>query len=587
MINLRKTGWALLLVVIFMFGAVSCATNVPQGKNSTETVSGGTAQENANLKDITLSQSGTGLNIQFSFVSGSQGTTEAEGAIGLPEYTLSFLPNPMRLLLTINDLKFWDYQKNSDLTDSTGLVQGVFKLLPVNSRTSTSLYMNLSTDVTFAVSEADGKLTVHLEKKQPDSGANKYFVAANLFYEYQEGVLPEETGLTPTLCSDGYSVIMLSQPYATSAEAEAQKTAISQNYLASLEGKGLTVIELNTRALPVYNTSLDNQSLREKPLLKRNDKTETAEPFFPEARFLCWRADGQYALFAKTNTDDSALPTEQLYLVSTDGVKTLLFDYDLAQISFASFSPDGNRILFVEQVNEMQILTVYDLQTKKTVVADDAELGSIITGAAFSADGNSVYAMAGDDMLLLKCLDIATGAISSMTFSPGVDTGVYQAGNKLYYMDVIDETEWVVSYDMEADATANLAKADFFLMSGNGRYLLMQKATENSDNMITELSVYDLQTDTTTLIDNKLMITDYFFSLDSEKLYYIADNSANDETYLYSVYRYNIAENSTEKLFDAVNAVFDPANTTGKLFLCARFTSQEVDYPVTYLIDLP
>lgn len=580
----------LFLAAVMLFAVSACAKpgESVNLKSMDDTSNGGSAQVNSNLKDISLAKEGKGLKMVLHFVSGSEGTTDSEQEItGLPEYTLSFLPAPARMVLTVNDLRFWDYQKNSEVKDETGLVLGLFKLLPINQRTSTSLYFNLSSNVGYTVTEEAGKLSVYLEPKETKA-EDKHYVTGNLFYEYQEGVLPDSAGLTPTLSNDGTSVIMISQPMATADEANTLMQSLKQDYLASLEGKDLSVLQMKTNALPAYNSEIDYEALNSRKIIRRNGAEEAHEVFFPGARLLVWRYDGAYALFAKSTTEATAegTPTEELYLVSKDGVKTLLFDYDLALIYFAEFSRDGSKILIVEQINELQIMSIYDLNTKNMLVVDDTTLGNVITGACFSEDGKYVYAMAGDEMLLLRQIDTATGEISSLTFSPGVDTGVYCVGKKLYYMDVVDDEEWVVSYDLEADSVDKLVQADFFLMSDNGQYIVMQQAKAHSDDWVTEISVFDIETGTKTLLDSNLQITNYFFSLDSKKLFYVADLDEEGSAYYSSVFRYNIAEKTTEKLFDSVNAVFEASNTTDEIVLCARFDSKENDLPVTYLIPL-
>lgn len=92
---------AAVLILAVVLTAVFCSAQTryrPDKYNQTTlTTSGGSPQSDANLNEIaiTSAQEGT-VDISFSFVAGS----EAEGGVtacGVPEYSIAFLPDPLRL----------------------------------------------------------------------------------------------------------------------------------------------------------------------------------------------------------------------------------------------------------------------------------------------------------------------------------------------------------------------------------------------------------------------------------------------------------------------------------------------------------
>ena len=116
---------ALLATLFILLGLCACNPAAGDGdyKNTDQAVNGGTAQSDVNLKDISTVQSGEETEVRFSFVSGSKTATGNESNItGVPEYTVSFCENPTRLVLSVKNLAYWDFQQNTNISDDTGLL---------------------------------------------------------------------------------------------------------------------------------------------------------------------------------------------------------------------------------------------------------------------------------------------------------------------------------------------------------------------------------------------------------------------------------------------------------------------------------
>jgi len=585
--NMKKKFLALILAGIMLLCLSACGEETNAPTDALNVVSGGTEQESANLKDILVEETDNGIRLVFSFVCGSEGVTAQEQAMtGLPPYTLSLTDTPYRLQLSIANLAHWDYVNNSLIDDQTGLIQGgVIKVLPSESRSgATNLYFNLSSLVNMTVSEADGKLTVELTKKDFEA-ADAYYVVGNLYYEYSEGSLPEEAELTPTLASDLTNVVMISRAFSDMSEAETLMNKIQTDYAEALAGKELRVAQLSGSELPEYYAQEDLDAINSKLVIRRGEEEETAQALFPDGVFICWSPDKSTAIFSKRNegTSYDEMALEYLFAVDSEGTKTQLLNDEYAQIVFGAYSPDGTKLLIIEQVDEIQYCSIYDFNTHTRINLPEEEVGTYIPGIAWAPDSQSIYMMSATDIMLnLKKYDIETGETSPVSEGAGIDTSLYAFDNKLYYVDVVDEMETLVSLDLESGEQSEIAEVSMFSMSSDGRYILLQNNEADMSDGYTKLSLYDNQTGETRDIIGERIISDYFFSLDNDKVYIVSDTE--EEVFMHEVYCYDIASGSVAKLFDCVNGILD-AGEPGELFVRTTYSTSRGDFPVTYVVS--
>ncbi len=481
---------AFMLAGIMLLCLSSCGKETNNPSDALNVVSGGSEQESANLKDILVEKTEQGVRLVFSFVCGSEGVTAQEQAMkGLPPYTLSLTDTPYRLKLSIAALAHWDYVNNSIISDETGLIQGgVVKVLPSESRSgATDLYFNLSSMTNMTVSEEDGRLVVDLAKKDFQA-SQAYYVVGNLYYEYSEGSLPEEAELTPTLATDLTNVVMISRAFGEQSEAEALMNKIKTDFSEALAGKELRVIQLEAGKLPEYYAQEDLDAINLKKVIRRDGQEETAQALFPDGVFICWSPDKSTAVFSKrsegTSYDEMAL--EYLFTVDSQGVKTQLLNDEYAQIVFGAYSPDGSKLLIIEQVDEIQYCSIYDFNTHTRTNLPEEEVGTYIPGIAWAPDSQSIYMMSAVDIMLnLKKYDIASGKTSPVSEGAGIDTSLYAFDGKLYYIDVVDEAETLVSLELESGEQNEIAEVGMFSMSSDGRYILLQSNIQNLVYMIT------------------------------------------------------------------------------------------------------
>lgn len=578
---------AFMLAGIMLLCLSSCGKETNNPSDALNVVSGGSEQESANLKDILVEKTEQGVRLVFSFVCGSEGVTAQEQAMkGLPPYTLSLTDTPYRLKLSIAALAHWDYVNNSIISDETGLIQGgVVKVLPSESRSgATDLYFNLSSMTNMTVSEEDGRLVVDLAKKDFQA-SQAYYVVGNLYYEYSEGSLPEEAELTPTLATDLTNVVMISRAFGEQSEAEALMNKIKTDFSEALAGKELRVIQLEAGKLPEYYAQEDLDAINLKKVIRRDGQEETAQALFPDGVFICWSPDKSTAVFSKrsegTSYDEMAL--EYLFTVDSQGAKTQLLNDEYAQIVFGAYSPDGSKLLIIEQVDEIQYCSIYDFNTHTRTNLPEEEVGTYIPGIAWAPDSQSIYMMSAVDIMLnLKKYDIASGKTSPVSEGAGIDTSLYAFDGKLYYIDVVDEAETLVSLELESGEQNEIAEVGMFSMSSDGRYILLQSNEADMSDGYTKLSLYDNQTGESKELIGERIISDYFFSVNNDKVYVVSDTE--EDVFMHEIYCYDIASGSLSKLFDCVNGILD-AGREGELLVRTTYSTSRGDFPVTYAVS--
>ena len=578
---------AFMLAGIMLLCLSSCGKETNNPSDALNVVSGGSEQESANLKDILVEKTEQGVRLVFSFVCGSEGVTAQEQAMkGLPPYTLSLTDTPYRLKLSIAALAHWDYVNNSIISDETGLIQGgVVKVLPSESRSgATDLYFNLSSMTNMTVSEEDGRLVVDLAKKDFQA-SQAYYVVGNLYYEYSEGSLPEEAELTPTLATDLTNVVMISRAFGEQSEAEALMNKIKTDFSEALAGKELRVIQLEAGKLPEYYAQEDLDAINLKKVIRRDGQEETAQALFPDGVFICWSPDKSTAVFSKrsegTSYDEMAL--EYLFTVDSQGVKTQLLNDEYAQIVFGAYSPDGSKLLIIEQVDEIQYCSIYDFNTHTRTNLPEEEVGTYISGIAWASDSQSIYMMSAVDIMLnLKKYDIASVETSPVSEGAGIDTSLYAFDGKLYYIDVVDEAETLVSLELESGEQNEIAEVGMFSMSSDGRYILLQSNEADMSDGYTKLSLYDNQTGESKELIGERIISDYFFSVNNDKVYVVSDTE--EDVFMHEIYCYDIASGSLSKLFDCVNGILD-AGREGELLVRTTYSTSRGDFPVTYAVS--
>ncbi len=572
-----------ILIVAVVLIAVFCGREeryrANQYNKTTLTTSGGTAQSNANINEITIDSQEDGVvNIRLGFVSGS----EAEGGVqpcGVPEYTVAFLADPLRLVITVKGLVYWDYVIKGTVTDETGVVSGMFQMLPQNGSGDTVFYFNIAKPVTFQVLEEEGGfLTVSLkpEEKEPINETGWYLLA-DLYYEYQAGEMPE-CGFTPTLCDDNISVLMISQRYQSSEEAQAR---MDELLTGVLEGTSVRITELSFGQLPRYSENTDSAALLNESILSIDGAKTSLPLFFVDARFLCWVPGSSTALFARTVNE-----MDQLYTADKAGTRHLLFDEELATVVKAVYSADGTTLAYIERANDVELCSIYKTQDQslKIIGSQDEEsapFGEMILGIALNDDGSKLYVISGDGMYSLKEYDVVTGEIRILDAEIIVESDLVYRNGYLYYCDVVEEWEVVVQYELATDQVKVIQKGASFSVSNDGSKIAV--ITEDYETAVCDLNIVDIATEQCDVVLEDIVTSEFFISSDNSAVYYILETG--DEEFYYQINRYDIETGETITAAYSVNGVFYASNVPDEVIISIMYNGDTGNYPVAYIAN--
>lgn len=569
-----------VLVLAVVLTAVFCSGGARYHKNkynkTTVETSGGEKQQAANMSEIAITPGADGaVDIVLSFASGS----EAEGGVsscGVPEYSVKFLPAPLRLTVTVKQLAYWDYVIKGAAVDESETVRGMFQMLPQNGSGDTVLYFNLAKPVTFQVREAaEGTLTVSL-KPQEVPVETGWYLLADLYYEYQAGEMAD-CGFTPTLCDDNISVLMISQKYSSQAEAAAKREDLLNG---SLEGEEIRLAELAFGQLPRYSENTDSAALLNESILSIDGAKTSLPLFFADARFLCWAPGNSAALFAKTEAE-----MDHLYTADKAGARHLLFDTELATVIKAVYSADGSTLAYVERAGDIELCSIYRMDTGAITVItgrtedEETPFGEMILGIALNDDGSKLYVISGSGIYSLKEYDTVTGQSRVLDAEIIVETDLSYHNGYLYYCDVVDEWEVVVQHELATDEIRVIQKGAMFSLSADGNKLAV--ITEDYETAVCDLNLVDIATGETELVLADIVTSEFFLSSDSQAVYYILETG--DEEFYYQINRYDIQTKETTVEASSVNAVFYPSNMPNEIIISIMYNGETGNYPVAYL----
>jgi len=560
---------------------------------------GGTADGSANLSRLTYTHQGEGqTDIVFTFSSGSGEQMQDEsGKAYLPEYTVEFLQSPLRLKVTLHKLAYWDYIISGAPVDETSLVSGGFRH---SNNEDTVVYFNLSADVLFKLTESENTLTVSLKKADEQDAGSSWYLLCDLYYEFQAGEMPE-SDFTPTLCSDKISVIMISTPFESEAQANEEKERL---LTGAFEGQSIRTAELDRFTLPKYSDKTDTLALLNESILSINGAKTTLPLFFADARFLCWLPDNSGALFAKS--EDSG---EILYVADKSGTKHQLLSQSFATVIKASYSANSARLAFIEQAEASQLITVADISTGEvSVIGGDmgaSIFGNTVISVALNGDGTKLYCLSGDGIYSLKEYDFSTREISLIATSIVTESEIYYSNGYLYYCDVVDEYECVMRIATLDGSKQVITRGSQFVLAPNGEFVVV--LTEDYETAVTDLRAVAIQSQESTATDapsedadgeaskatpvesSKTVVKDiitgeFFISSDSKDIYYIIETG--DEEFYYQIMKYNIATEETTVMAQAVNGVFFPSNVADEIIISVIYSGDDgTTHPVTYIAN--
>ena len=590
MIGVRKIRIiiALLLTVALFSG---CAP-VSDSNIAVESASGGSTltADNINLKDITISTDTMETVVTLSLLSGSRtaGYTESK-LLSLPEYSVEQLSSPERIMITLQDISFWDYEQKDSWALSDFLL-GLFQEAPA-ANDSLIIYLQLSCPAAFTVEESEGNLTIRLKPATADTGI-RYYCVSNSFYEHQEGTWPQSIDMTPVLCSDLKNKLLISQPFDTLEEAESYRDSVSSTLQSALPGNSLSVVELAAGALPDY-TDIDYSVAENQTVLLKDGAAVSTTLLLQNGRYLATSPDGRIAFARSYRPEEPALQqdeyltSEKLWILDLRGRVQSVDVPEFYAIDSAAFSFGSRYICLLDVSIENSVIYVYDFNTETLWNLGEEGFGNQTAAFVWSDTDDTLYAMTGYDgaLQLLSCTFAEDGNISigAVEEEPGAAGHLGISQGRLYFADNYAG----MIYQVGETRTELTTGMDFRISPDGSTMAVLETSLVDSEQVLTSLKLYDIVTGKYSTIVENADIASFAFSPSGSTLYY-TDNAIGEDAvdgYTYGLYACDTISGETKLL--ALSSTGDIAvGTSGEIYLIQYFSDVENSFYATYQYDL-
>ncbi len=576
--------------------------------NPDQSVSGGKDMQYINLRDISIAktQTDTVLTMVFKYGSFQMGTAE-EATNGVPKYTTKWHPGLDRLEIDIVGLAYWDYRVYADEMQDTPIM-GVFKQMPLNDDFTTRLFINLKDDVAYKMVEKDNTLMLYL-RSIPEDEHTDYYAVVDAFEEYTDGEIPEDAGLSPTLCSDKSNVTMISEPFGTKEEAEKFKTDVLDPILANLKGKAATVVALKNNQLPEYDTQGVLQEYANTPVYRQDEVEKPGDVLVANGQLLCWRPDGKAYVYVTpfflSTVEGGVVTTYQKIYMNEEGssAPTQLTEFEYNSIIKAAFSDDGRYLAFLEEGERNRSLYIYDSQTKEVFTAADSGFGVDTADFAWGADdkAHSLYAITGEqEMLQLMEYELSDDdapdkveTLVEESFNEG-SVGFY--GGKVYYSQSSDNAgkSGIFCLDPASMNITRLCDGTEFDLNRKTGMMAIVSQTADDENSSIVLKTYSATNGQEKVVAEDPAIGAWMWTSDGDTLYYTkyyqnTNSNPDDPTsynYTQALYHYTPQSGESTLVADIVEADIAASNQDDEIILTYVYSesSQNRFVPVTYRI---
>ncbi len=543
-----RTRAALCLLLVLLLSA--CAkpqpaqteTVLPGYIGAGETAFGGSAEGvgDLNLKGLSISaeavEGSTETVLSLRFVSGSRmsgGAAETEGS-GVPVYSVYTLDAPARLIVSFDNLAYWDYLHA--LEWSNPLLLGTFQYsLFENPRVN--ICFQLSAPVNFKTSEEGDTLSIHLRpkaaKEQP-----RYFVTMQAFDEYCAGNVSAEIDASPTFADDLANKLLISPPFDTEADAKTYLENIKLNYPQIPEAH-YAILSLGAAQLPAFNATLNYLKAMETPAVRLADGTELNLPALaPDGLYLCDLPNNEGFLCSKELPAAAGeAPYQQLYIVKPDGQSTLAMSFEFSAIEKAQYSPDGRKLAVLERASDSTHLYVFDADTYE-LLNDLSEMGFGGNTSTFiwNSLGTTIYAITGVSGIELHQFDYSIpdeASRHSLVDRNSVDEGSlgFYDGELYFAHATMEGGSTLYRIKPEGGVRKPFRSGSRFVISSDARFMAIVESSEGAAaGQGSALTLYETATGNTTIITDAFYPYDALFSKDCTRLYYIESRISGGQT---------------------------------------------------------
>ncbi|MBE5785047.1 MAG: hypothetical protein E7330_04530 [Clostridiales bacterium] len=517
-------------------------------------LSGGGTLMNANLNSLRAEKAGeSDIRITLSFIGGSRmsaGTDERE-VRNVPAFTVSMLPEPARLVVSFESILYWDYLRDLDLGDLSFL-RGSFGAAFEGSERF-NLYIQLAGDAAYRVKEESDHIEILLrpivETAVPEAEAapetetidiiedtfapdgQAFYLVANAFSAFTEGVIGGDRGIDPVLSADLETPLLISKGFSDRSSAD----RLMADILNSAEGlieSDFRVELMEKGALPAYDESMEYEAAYDQQPI-RIDGTPTAlEPAIPDGLFLAVTPDKKGLLYTKRIREAALGETyeyEQL-CVMRDGETKPLLSFEFHTVESAVYSPDGRKLAVLERADESAHLYVFDLDTKE-LSTDLTEMGFGDTVSAYVWDsmGGRVFSIGGSGEIAVHQYDFNVPSENkrhTVVDRKGVDeSSLAFFGGEVYFCESGEGGAVIYRVKPEGGMRRSFAAGEAFAISPDGRYMAVSDTTGETASF----SLLNMQDGSTVSVAEGIPVSTFFWAGDATRLYYIENRLSGSE----------------------------------------------------------
>ena len=597
--SLRNTI-AAVLILSFMLAALSgCGkgepqpTPVPQSLEGFETeapLTGGGTLMNANLNSLRAEKAGVDdIRITLSFIGGSRmsaGTDERE-VRNVPRFTVSMLEDPARLVVSFESILYWDYLRDLDLGGLEFLL-GTFGAAFEGSERF-NLYIQLADDAAYQVKEESDRIEILLRpieeapapeaEATPEVGAidivedtaapegQAFYLVANAFSAYTEGLLPEGCGIAPVLSSDLETPLLISKGFGERSAAETLMADIlSTNQ--GLIGSDFRVELMEKGTLPAYDEAMEYAAAYEQQPIRINGTPTALEPAIEDGLFLAVTPDKKGLLYTKRIRESSIGETyeyEQLCVMRGREAKPLL-SFEFHTVESAAYSPDGRKLAVLERADEAAHLYVFDLDTKELLTdLTEMGLGDTVSAYVWDSMGGRIFSIGGSGEIAVHQYDFNVPSENkrhTVVDKKGVDeSSLAFFGGEVYFCESGEGGAVIYRIKPEGGKRRSFAEGEAFAISPDGRYMAASDTTGEQASF----TLLNMQDGSESIIAEGMAVSTFFWAPDASRLFYIenrlsgSEGEATEETesaapvndaYPYRLWVYDVREGKARQAAD-------------------------------------
>lgn len=581
---------------------------------------GGSALPNSNCSSVEITD-GEAVTIRLEFTSGSERNGTAETAADhVPDYSVSLLSEPARLVVEFETLSFWDYDRLLDCKPGDRLIHAAFKQFQ-NDSEHFRIFFQLKSDVDVTVREEGSSLVLTLTEKAEEPEGPLYYLVLDDYNSFCEGNITPDSGFAPTLADDLLTPLLISEHYATKEEAEAAANEWIASEATEYGETLLTVQQLAHNQLPAVYHETGDEAVYDTAVASLNGESTVLPVVMPNGVYLCSSPDGARQVFSciTRNYDNNGLLsgiTEQLWAMDSDGDLIKLIDSEFETIELAAFSPDGRKLAILERASGISYVYILDLDTGTLTNISEEGLGKITNYFIWDQLGTELYLMSGNNSVKLMKYDFTIADFTQRITEveegavDGADMAFYNGD--LYYTDTNkDGTMYIYRIKPEGGLRAEFIQGDSFSISPDGRYMAVSRSIAQGDSeqetlANTSVLLLDMETGEQTWMIQNSYVVKTAWSEDGKAVYYTlgseaaAGTAADDvaaedenedeipveEEFTFTLYRYDVAAGASEECAKLASSNFNVTPTARTLYIPYYYADETTSLRATYLLNV-